>query len=240
VKGIVADVTELNISHLCAGSDILVDGSDNFEVRFLLNDYCVKNGIPWVYGAALGSYGISFAIVPGQTACLRCLFETLPPSGTVETCETAGILAPTIHIVSAFQASQVFRLLIGEVPSKKVLQFDIWEDTIRSVSVNEPLAGCECCQDRNFRYLAGEGRPLMTQLCGRNAVQLSPLHPGPIDLEAIAARLGSSMEISCNEYLLKATMGEYEIVLFSDGRTIVKGTDDYSEARAVYSKYIGN
>jgi len=218
----------------------VVDGSDNFEVRFLLNDYCVKNGIPWVYGAALGSYGISFAIVPGETPCLQCFFPQVPESGMVETCETAGILAPVTHIVSSFQSSQVLKLLVSGSVSEKVLQIDIWEDVVRTIAVGDPLASCPCCQERDFRFLTGEEKALMTRLCGRNAVQLSPLKPSQIDLAALAHRLSNTLEVSANEYLLRAVVGDHEIVLFSDGRTIVKGTDDYTEARAVYSKYIGN
>lgn len=240
VDGVVADITHLNISDLCSECDIVVDGSDNFELRFLLNDYCIKTGIPWLYAAALGSYGISFAIVPGKTPCLRCLFQELPASGTVETCETAGILASVVHIVSAYQVSQVLKLLVGESPSKKVLQIDVWEDSIRSVGIKGPLKDCECCQMRDFRFLAGRDKTLMTQLCGRNAVQLSPQQSDPVDLDAIARRLSASMEVSSNEFLLKALAGDFEIVLFSDGRAIIKGTNEYAEARAVYSKYIGN
>jgi adenylyltransferase/sulfurtransferase len=240
VKGVVADVTHLNVSELCSDSDVVVDGSDNFEVRFLVNDFACKNGIPWLYGAALGSYGVSFAIIPGTTPCLRCLFQELPASGTVETCETAGILAPVIHIVSAFQASQVLKLLVGERPSDGVLQIDIWDDTIRSVGLKEPLASCECCQRRYFRFLEGREKTLMTQLCGRNAVQLSPQKTAPVDLDRIAKRLKTTMEVRSNEFLLKAVTGDIEIALFSDGRAIIKGTDDYAEARAIYSKYIGN
>lgn len=240
VKGIVADLTCLNIAELLADSDVVVDGSDNFEVRFLLNDYCVKNAIPWVYGAALGSYGISFAIVPGKTVCLRCFFKDPPASGTVETCETAGILAPVIHMISAFQTAQVMKLLVDQSPSKKVLQIDIWEDSVRALSVEAPSESCDCCQKRDFRFLEGKEKTLMTKLCGRNAVQLSPLRAAPVDLDAVAGRLEKGYEVKSNKYLLRTLIEDYEIVLFSDGRAIIKGTDDYSEARALYSKYIGN
>ncbi len=240
VEGIVADVTNLTISDLCSRTDLIVDGSDNFEVRFLINDYCVKNRIPWVYAAALGSYGISFAIVPETRACFRCLFPDPPTPGSVETCETAGIMAPVIHLVSAFQTSQVLKLLVGHNPSTNVLQVDVWEDHIRFVSIKDPLPSCECCQGRKFRFLKGEEKAWMTRLCGRNAVQLSPLRSGSIDLELVARRLSASLEVRSNEYLLRAVAGEYEIVLFSDGRAIIKGTDDFTEARALYSKYIGH
>lgn len=240
IVGVVADVTYQSISALFANTDVVVDGSDNFEVRFLINDYCVKNGIPWLYGAALGSYGISFAIVPGKTPCLCCLFPEVPGSGTVETCETAGILAPVSHIISAFQSSQVLKLLVNGSVSDKVLQVDIWDDVVRTISVGKPLASCSCCQEVDFRFLDGKEKALMNRLCGRSAVQLSPLKSGQIDLVAVARRLSTSLEVKANEYLLRAVAGEHEIVLFSDGRTVIKGTDDYAEARAVYSKYIGN
>jgi adenylyltransferase/sulfurtransferase len=240
IKGVVADLTYQNIAQLCSNCDLVVDGSDNFEVRFLINDFCVHKGLPWVYAAALGSYGISFAIIPGRTACLRCFFQEMPESGTVETCETAGILGSVIHLVSAFQTSQVIKILIGDIPAAKMLQVDIWEDKLRMLSVKGALPSCECCQKKNFRFLDGEEKTILTKLCGRNAVQLLPLRSGPIDLEGIAIRLGTTMEVKYNDYLLRTLAGDYEIVLFSDGRAIVKGTDDYSEARAVFSKYIGS
>jgi adenylyltransferase/sulfurtransferase len=240
VSGIVADVTHENIGLFCDQNDVLVDGSDNFEVRFLMNDYSVKTSTPWVYGAALGSYGISFAVLPGETACLRCFYPEPPSPGSTETCETAGILAPVTHIVSSYQTSQVLRLLVGATPSAKILQFDVWNDSYRTVSVRGPLDSCSCCGKRDFSFLEGRRKSLVTELCGRGAVQLSPRKPGEIDLAALARRLRSTMDVSSNDYLLKATVGKYEIVLFRDGRAIIKGTDEPAEARTVFSKYVGN
>jgi adenylyltransferase/sulfurtransferase len=239
VHGIVEDVTFESIQRLCEGSQLIVDGSDNFEVRFLINDYCVKNNLPWVYAAVLGSYGISFPIVPHATPCLRCLFQELPPPGTIETCETVGILASVVHMVSAYQTAQVLRLLVGGKVSGEIFQADVWDDKARSFAFKEPLDSCPCCVGEKFPFLEGYGRSVLTQLCGRNAVQIRPVSSGKFDLEAAARRLSATLEVTSNEYLLRAVAGKHDIVVFHDGRAIIKGTADSSEARAVYSKYIG-
>jgi adenylyltransferase/sulfurtransferase len=239
VRGIVEDVTFENIERLCGGSQIVVDGSDNFEVRFLINDYCVKNNLPWVYAAVLGSYGISFSIVPHTTPCLRCLFQELPAAGTIETCETVGILSSVVHMVSAYQTAQVLRLLVSGKVSGQIFQVDVWDEKARSFAFSEPLESCPCCVGEEFRFLEGHGRALLTQLCGRHAVQIRPVNSGEFDLEAAARRLGATLEVTSNEYLLRAVAGRHEIVVFRDGRAIIKGTAEPSEARAVYSKYIG-
>ncbi len=240
VKGVVADVTFENIEELCREADLIFDGSDNFEVRFLINDYSVREGTPWVYGAALGAYGISFAVVPGYTPCLRCLFSEPPAVGSVETCETAGILAPVIHAVCSKQVAQTVRLLVGEPASKRILQLDIWDDEWRTVDLREPLEGCECCSQRSFPYLEGRIGSRMTRLCGRNAVQVHSPEVRRIELRDLADRLGQTFEVQVNEYLLRFKVKEHDISIFPDGRAIIKGTDDLSLARTLYSKYVGN
>lgn len=240
VQGVVADITFDNIAEWCCEADLIFDGSDNFEVRFLINDYSVRQGIPWVYGAALGAYGISFAVVPGRTPCLRCLFSEPPAAGSVETCETAGILAPVIHAVCSKQVAQALRLLVGEPASNRILQLDIWEDEWRTVELQAPLDGCECCSKRHFPYLEGlEGfRP--TRLCGRNAVHLHSPGGSRIELRELAEKLGRTFEVRLNEYLLRFRVNDHDISVFSDGRAIIKGTDDPSVARTLYSRYVGN
>lgn len=240
VNGVVTDVTFENIAELCRDADLIFDGSDNFEVRFLMNDYSVREGIPWVYGAALGSYGISFAVVPGDTPCLRCLFNEPPALGSVETCETAGILAPVIHAVCSKQVAQAVRLLVGEKASHRILQFDIWDDEWKTVEMQAPLEGCECCSQRRFPYLDGRLGSRMTRLCGRNAVQVHSPEAGRVVLNDLADKLSQTFEVELNEYLLRFKVNEHDISIFADGRAIIKGTDDLSVARSLYSRYVGN
>lgn len=240
IQGLVEDLTFENIDRLCSGAEVIVDGTDSFEVRFLINDFAVRENRPWVYGAALGSYGISWAVVPGLTPCLRCLFEEPPPAGSVETCDTAGVIAPIIHVVASYQVAQALKLLVGAEPDARSLQVDIWKGTWRAMEFNGPVEDCRCCGKREFPFLEGARRTQLTRLCGRNAVQVNPAEKGYIDLNEMAGKLRLKTEVSQNDYLLKATLEGCEVVLFADGRAVVKGTDDLTVARAIYSRYIGH
>ena len=241
VKGIVEDVTFRNIEEFCRNSQIIIDGTDNFETRYLLNDYSIKQGVPWIYGACLGSYGIAFAFRPQATACLQCLFEQPPETGSVETCDTAGILAPVVHAVAAYQVAQTMKLLVGGDPAGEMLRVDVWENEWRLVPVSKARnEACPCCGSREFRFLEGKERDRLTRLCGRDAVQVYPGRPTRLDFEEISRRLKKSGKVDFNEYMMRIRINGYEIALFPDGRSIIKGTDDFSEARAIYAKYIGN
>ena len=241
VKGFVEDVTFGNMEELCRDSQVILDGTDNFETRYLMNDFSVKYGVPWIYGACLGSYGISLAFQPPVTACLQCLLEEPPGIGTLETCETAGILAPVVHAVSAYQTAQALKLLVGQCPAGEMLQLDVWENQWRLLPVskaqNEP---CACCDSRAFRFLEGNQRDRLTRLCGRDAVQVCPGRHIRLNFREISRRLKDSGKIDFNKYLMRIHIEGYEIALFRDGRSIIKGTDDFSQARAIYAKYIGN
>ena len=241
VQGVIEDVTWQNIDRLCRNSDIIVDGTDNFETRFLINDFAVKQEIPWIYGACVGSYGVAFAFQPSISACLQCLFEQPTEVGTTETCDTAGILAPVVHGIAAFQVAQGMKILVGESPSQEILQIDVWTGTWQTIKAKGARsADCRCCGQHQFRFLEGEEKARLTRLCGRNAVQISPPRPTRSDFQKISKRLDKSAKIDFNEYLLKIRVDGYEIALFADGRSIIRGTDDFTEARAVYAKYIGN
>lgn len=240
IEGLVEDVTFENIEQLCSRADVIVDGTDSFEVRFLINDFAVRERRPWMYGAALGSYGISWPVVPGITPCLRCLFEEPPPAGSVETCDTAGVIAPIIHVVASYQVAEALKLLVGAEPDARSLQVDIWKGTWRTMEFSGPVEDCPCCGKRDFPFLEGERRTQLTRLCGRNAVQVNPSEKGKIDLNEMAQKLRLKTEVSQNDYLLKAKLEGCEVVLFADGRAVVKGTDDLTVARAVYSRYIGH
>src|SRR6478609_3599916 len=197
VEPVVADIDRTNIEDLCRDADLILDGSDNFEVRYLINDAAVKHGKPWVYGGAVGSQGMSMTIIPGETPCLRCVFEAAPNPGDVGTCETAGVLGPTVNIVASYQAAEALKLLSGnrDAISRELLILDVWENTNRRVKV-APLkgrkGGCPCCAKRTFEWLEGAHGTQTTTLCGRNAVQVSHSASGRLDFEQLAGVLRAS------------------------------------------------
>ena len=240
IHGVVDDLEHRNVDELLGDSDLVVDGADNFEVRYLVNDFCVQRGVPWVYGAAVGSYGLSMAIVPGQTACLRCVFEEPPGAGSSETCDTVGVLAPIIHVVSSYQIAQTLRILTGLPPADGLLTVDVWQDDWRRVTVGGPSETCVCCGEGRFEFLSGTGESSTTSLCGRNAVQIKPPTTGSIDLTELARRLEGTVPLHLGRYLLQIRPDRFEIALFRDGRAIIKGTGDPSEARALYARYVGH
>lgn len=249
VEPIVADIDRTNIEDLCRDSDMILDGSDNFEVRYLINDVAIKLGKPWVYGGAVGSTGMTMTIVPGETPCLRCVFEAAPGPGDVGTCETAGVLAPIVNIVASYQAAEALKLLSGnrDTISRELLMIDVWENTNRRVKV-APLKGrkgeCPCCAKRVFEWLDGAHGTQTTTLCGRNAVQVSHRASGKLDFEQLASVLRTSGIVSFNKFLLKFQLQEkgepYEFTVFPDGRAIIKGTSEIDRARTLYAKYVGH
>lgn len=241
VEGCVDDLTFANIDELASGFDVIVDATDNFETRYLINDFAFKTGIPWVYGACIGSYGIACAFAPGITGCLQCLFYGPPDLGSVETCESAGILAPAVHAVASYQVSEVLRLLVGKPPSGTLLQVDIWEGSWRSLdAAHLKRADCRCCSKREFPHLQGEEKERLTRLCGRNSVQVTPVRQVVLDFSDLSRRLSKVGSVRFNEHLLRFQVEELEIALFPDGRSIIHGTEDFAEARAIYAKYIGH
>jgi len=249
VEPVVADIDRTNIEELTRDADMILDGSDNFEVRYLINDVAIKHGKPWVYGGAVGSQGMTMTIVPGETPCLRCVFEAAPNPGDVGTCETAGVLAPTVNIVASYQAAEALKLLSGNADaiSRELIVIDVWENTNRRVKV-APLKGrkgeCPCCAKRVFEWLEGAHGTQTTTLCGRNAVQVSHRASGKLDFEQLAGVLRASGTVSFNKFLLKFQLDEkgdaYEFTVFPDGRAIIKGTSEPDKARTLYAKYVGH
>ena len=244
IEGRVEDVNAGNVLALFEGMDLILDGTDNFETRYLLNDASVKTGIPWIYAACVGSYGMSFVVRPGVTACLRCLLEEEPPPGTSPTCDTAGVIAPAVHAVSAFQLAEAFKILAGrtEALTGAVLSLDVWRGRTDSFRPQGRRADCPACGLGRLEYLAGASESQTLTLCGRNAVQIRPGKPAALALEKVAARLrelGEAQDIVVNSYLLRGKLAGREIVLFPDGRAIVQGTEDAAEARSLYARYIG-
>jgi adenylyltransferase/sulfurtransferase len=244
VEPVVTDIDRTNIVELCADADLILDGTDNFEIRYLINDVSVKLGKPWVYGGCIGSHGQVMAILPGQTPCLRCVFEAAPAPGEAGTCETAGVLGPIVNIVASLQATEALKILTGNLDqvNRELVYLDVWDNVHRRIKV-APLLGkvdCPCCQRKRFEWLEGEHGSQTTSLCGRNAVQVSHRTPGTLNFEEMARHLGMMGQVSYNRFLLKFNVDSYEFTVFPDGRAIIKGTNDIERARTLYAKYIGH
>jgi molybdopterin/thiamine biosynthesis adenylyltransferase len=238
----VADVHHANVEQLVAGCDLVLDGTDNFATRYLLNDACVKHEVNWIYGAAVGSYGVTMTVRPHKSPCLRCLFEETPPAASAETCDTAGVIMPIISVVAAVQVSEALKLLTGQADALHgaLMQFDVWRNEWRRIRLGEPSADCPVCAHARYETLEAEAGELASVLCGRDAVQISPRGATRIDLRALAERLRAAGEVQVNEYLLRLRAGEYELTVFQDARAIIRGTDDMATARSLYARYVGN
>ena len=238
----IADVNHSNVEQLIQDCDVVIDGTDNFATRYLINDACVKHGTNWIYGAAVGSYGVTMTIRPRVTPCLRCVFSETPAAATAPTCDTAGVIMPIINIVAAVQVSEALKLLTGsdEDLHGSLMQFDVWRNQWRSISVGLPAQNCPTCSLGKFESLEAESAEFAAVLCGRHAVQISPAHPMRVDLTQLSKRLASAGEVKGNDYLLRFRTGEFEMTIFQDARSIIRGTDDISTARSLYAKFIGN
>lgn len=239
LEAVVGDLDGDNIGAMCGGGDLMLDGSDNFETRYLLNDYAVQQGVPWVYGAAVGSYGLGLAVVPGKSPCLRCVFPDLPAAGEGDSCDTVGIISPIIHMVTGFQVAAVLRILVGESPPSGLFQMDVWRDQGRIMGLHGPSAECPCCVRREFPFLLGAATSRSVRLCGRNAVQVRPPGAVELDLEQLAHKLAPSFPVRLHPELLRFSPPGFEVALFPDGRAIIKGTEDPATARSLYSRFIG-
>jgi molybdopterin-synthase adenylyltransferase len=244
VEPVVTDIDRTNILELCGDADLILDGTDNFEIRYLINDVAVKLGKPWVYGGSIGSHGQTMTILPGETPCLRCVFEAAPAPGEAATCETAGVLSPIVNIIASHQATEAIKLLTGhkERVNRELLYFDVWENTQRRIKI-APLLGkidCPCCQHRHFEWLDGDMGSHTTSLCGRNAVQVAHRTPSRLSFEDLSRHLETLGDVSYNRFLLRFTADGHEFTVFPDGRAIIKGTSDVDKARTLYAKYIGN
>ncbi len=241
VEARVEDLVPGNIHVLLEGMHVILDGTDNFETRYLVNDYAVKNSLPWIYAAAVGSYGVTLNVLPGKTACLACIFPDTP-QGMVETCETSGILNTAVNLVASIAATEAMKLLIGGAAAEHLRNtlwsFDVWSNEQAEIAASHPRAGCRACGEREFVYLAGEGRPHIT-MCGRNSVQIHE-RARPIDFAEMQRRLKSHGVVRHNEFVLKFWREPYEMTLFPDGRAIIKGTTETGVARSLYARYVGS
>jgi molybdopterin-synthase adenylyltransferase len=244
VEPVVTDIDHTNIIDLVGDADLILDGTDNFETRYLINDAAVKLGKPWVFGGVIGSEGQTMTIIPGKTPCLRCLIETAPPPGMTPTCETAGVLGPAVAVIASFEAIEAIKLLTGawDTLNADLIMVDIWDWTFRQLKVSGLLGkvNCVCCQERRFEWLDGGLGSHTTTLCGRNAVQVAARRSDPLDFRELASRLNGLGEVRYNTFMLRFGTEGYEFTVFPDGRAIIKGTNDVAKARTLYAQFIGS
>jgi molybdopterin/thiamine biosynthesis adenylyltransferase len=238
----IADVNHSNVERLIKNADVVLDGTDNFTTRYLINDACVKHGLNWIYGAAVGSYGVTMTIRPHETPCLRCVFPETPPAASAPTCDTAGVIMPIISVVAAVQVSEALKLVTGQIESlhNSLMQFDVWRNEWRRISLGSAMPDCPTCALAQFETLEADTSDFAAVLCGRHAVQVSPSGTAHVDLAALGQKLKLAGEVKANDYLLRFRTGEFELTVFQDARSIIRGTDDIATARSLYSKYIGN
>jgi molybdopterin/thiamine biosynthesis adenylyltransferase len=238
VRGVVADLTSSNAAELLGEAAVILDGTDNFEARYLVNDFAVSRGIPWIYGAAVGSYGLTMPVIPGHTACLRCVYPE-PPGGAQPTCETAGVVNVAVSAVASLQVADALRILCGafDPDCARITTVDVWTGLVRQVMRPKRDPDCPACGRGEFMYL-DESRRAPVTLCGRNAVQVHE-RERPIDLLELKSRLEPLGEVRANEFALRFAVAPYEMTIFPDGRAIIKGTSDTGVARSLYAKYVG-
>ncbi|MGO9263075.1 MAG: ThiF family adenylyltransferase [Bryobacteraceae bacterium] len=238
VRPMVADLTASNADELLASAQLILDGTDNFDTRYLINDFAIRRGIPWIYGAAVGSYGITMPVIPGRTACLRCVYPD-PPESPQPTCETAGVLNAIVSAIASIQVAGALKILTGHAAEVEatITTMDVWEGRIRQIPAPAPDPDCPTCARREFPYLEESHREPVA-LCGRNAVQIHACGR-TVDLAGLEARLAPLGEVRANEFALRFVAAPYELTIFPDGRTIVKGTSDLGVARSLYARYVG-
>ena len=241
VRGVIADLAPENAGVMLAGADLVLDGTDNFETRFLVNDVCVREGIPWVYGACVGSYGLALLVRPRQSPCLRCVLEEMPAPGSGPTCDTAGVVAPIVQVIAGIQAAEGLKVLAGRTESllPGIVSVDLWRGHFEVVQLRDRAPWCPACTAGRYEYAdARTGGAAV--LCGRDAVQVRPSAASQLDLAALARRLAGAGRVTANEHLVRFAASDAELVVFADGRAIVKGVQDATQARSLYAKYVGS
>lgn len=239
VRAQVVDLVPGNVHELLNGAEIILDATDNFETRYLVNDYAVEQEKPWIYAAAVGAYAVTMNILPGATACLACIFPK-PPGGAVETCDTAGILNSAVNLAASIEVTEALKWIVGarDAMRRSLLSCDLWRNEWSEIATAQPRPDCSVCGGRDFTHLRGEERPHIT-LCGRNSVQIHERRR-PINLEEMEARLRPHGQVRRNPMLLRFERGEYTLTLFPDGRAIIQGTSDIALARSFYARFIGS
>jgi molybdopterin/thiamine biosynthesis adenylyltransferase len=237
----ILDVNADTVEELIDGADLVLDGADNFEVRYLVNEACVKHGIPWIYGGVLGTYGLTAPILPGETPCLRCLLGPMPPPGAVATCETAGILGTIVAVIAALEVTEGLKILMDrrEELLRSLVMVDVWHGDFERAAVQKGKEPCPVCDQGRYELLQAQQGSMATVLCGRLAVQVSPWPVRALDLAGLARRLASAGPVEANGYLVRLDVDDKQLTIFADGRAIVKGTDDPALARSLYARFVG-
>jgi adenylyltransferase/sulfurtransferase len=242
VEGLIEDVTALNVVQLIRDVDVVVDATDNFETRYLLNDAACREGVPWVYGAVVAGAGLTLTILPGRTPCLRCVFPEMPEPGVGQTCDTAGVILPAVAAIASIQAVEALKILIDRVDllHGKLIQYDIWEARYSALALDglRERGECPVCDRRQYEHLEAGGQ-IATSLCGRGAIQVSASRDTSVDLEELAARLRQVGEVAVNPFVLRFRTGEIEMMIFPNARSIIKGVTDTGVARGLYARYVG-
>ncbi len=242
IEALVADVGPGNIAGLIADADVVLDGTDNFATRYLINDACVKLGKPWVYCGVLATYGMTHTVRPGVTPCLRCIMGELPAPGTIPTCDTAGIIGPIVALLGSIAAAEALKLIVGRGDlNDGMVHVDLWDGTFERFDLGGPRPDCPTCGQRQFDFLSAAAGARTTTLCGRDAVQVSVAGVHELDLAALAARLraAGAGDVRATPYLLAASIDGCEVTVFADGRAIIKGTQDEAAAATLVAKYVG-
>ncbi len=235
----VTDVNAENVEELIADVDLVLDGTDNFETRYLVNDACVKQNKVWIYGGAVASYGATMTIIPHASACFRCVFLHAPPPGTLPTCDSAGVIAPIVNVIGSLVSAEAIKFITGSGERNRgLINVDVWDNTFDTFEIAR-RADCSCCVKHEFDFLddAHDGAAF---LCGRNAIQVRPARKHDLDLQQLAQRLAPLGRVMQNEYLVQFAFDDFDMAIFPDARAIIKGTEDASVARRVYAKYVGN
>ena len=242
IEAMVKDLNHMNAEKIMSGVDLVLDGTDNMQTRFLINDVCVKNKIPWIYTGAVGTYGMMMPIVPGRTPCFRCFLPDVPGPGSLPTCDTAGVLNTTPAIIASIESTEAIKILLKENMTtnteSNLIFYDVWSNTVEKIAVMRDKR-CRCCIQHKFDFLNAAKKEIITSLCGRNAFQITPAKSADISLKSLAERLKRSGEVRFNHFMLVFKERDKEISLFKDGRAIIKGTDDEKVARSLYARFVG-
>jgi len=239
IHGVIQDLNPSNAEELLDDAAVVLDGTDNFETRYLINDFAVSRGIPWIYGAAVSSYGLTMPVIPGRTACLRCVYPE-PPVGAQPTCDTVGVLNALTAAIASLQVADAMKILSGRCDAviPRITTIDVWSGSIRQIDQPPRDPDCPTCAHRNFIHLAG-GTRAPVSLCGRNAVQIHAA-ARPLNLAELKIRLAPLGQVRANEFALRFVRAPFEMTIFPDGRAIIKGTTDPGVARSLYAQYVGN
>jgi len=242
IEAIVKDLNHMNAEKIMSGVDLILDGTDNMQTRFLINDVCVKNAIPWIYTGAVGTKGMMMSIIPGRTPCFRCFLSDIPEPGVLPTCDTLGVINTIPAIIASIESTEAIKILLGKMMTtnmeSNLIFYDVWSNIFEKITVIQDKR-CRCCIEHKFDFLNAAKKEIITLLCGRNAIQITPAKQADISFKILTERLKKLYEVRFNKFILVFKERDKEISLFKDGRAIIKGTDDEKVARSLYARYVG-